>query len=561
MPRIVIKILLSILLSQIGWTQTVSSPPANDDLHMAARVVNHNAGLTDVEVTLTNASDHDFSIVVGIITNKELPAAGLDFDLIDRNGTVYRIPYMGVGFVAGRIDPLVIDLMAHQRNIFYVPAEQLVLPPKYRQLDEMLTEGASLSIRLDSNQPEATGDPRTLSQLPFWKGTAQTTIPLMLEAGAPSPHEADPKNIQEAIALLERYWVVNDETTVRAPRARLVSWIIQNQPDVCLNNPWLLFINPDDKVNFAAVRQLWLKQVEAHRYNSCFLQNAGVTLSLSDRETAAEWLREPAPRDLAELYANAIAGVTGMTPRHAATSFDNRVASSPFAKSAEQEAMKDAKLSGWVGWWLQLTTNHIRDEKLGGEDFSPIAERLFLREAELRFPQPTSDSHLRGFYAREQGKPADQQILSKAKIITLSSAELAARQVDQRHTQVEGLDHDVTVTVDVIVGIDGHVWKATAKNPPTEQIGRDASNEAIANTYRPMRVNGEPAQVSSSVQITLYASPLSVQRTRSGATSLPQSGSSSLAAPIERRAYRRARRLEMAPPSRREAFHSSCRPG
>jgi hypothetical protein len=72
---------------------------------------------------------------------------------------------------------------------------------------------------------------------------------------------------------------------------------------------------------------------------------------------------------------------------------------------------------------------------------------------------------------------------------------------------VDGLDHDVTVTVDVTVGIDGHVWEATAKNPPTQEIGRAACNEAISNTYLPVRVNGDPAQISSSAEITLYASP------------------------------------------------------
>ena len=43
------------------------------------------------------------------------------------SGEVHRIPYMGVGFVAGRIDPLVIDLGAHQTHVFYVPAEQKLL--------------------------------------------------------------------------------------------------------------------------------------------------------------------------------------------------------------------------------------------------------------------------------------------------------------------------------------------------------------------------------------------------------------------------------------------------
>ena len=504
-----IKIALLVLLCQFSWAQSVANAPASSDLRLSARIVNHYVGLTDVEVSLTNASTHDFSVVVGIVTNKEHPAAGLDFSLTDRSGEVHRIPYMGVGFVAGRIDPLVIDLGAHQTYVFYVPAEQLVLPPKYRQVDEMLTEGASLSIRLDSNQQEANGDPRSLSPLPFWKGMAQTTIPLKLEAGSPPPREADPENIKDAIALLERYWVVNDETTVRSPRAHLVSWVIQNQPDVCLNNSWLLFINPDDKANFAAVRQLWLKQLEAHRQNSCFLQNAGIALSLSDRETAAQWLREASPRDLAELYANAIAGVTGMATRQAPTSFDNKVASSPFAKTAEQEAMKDAELAGQVGWWLHLTTNYIRHEKLGDEDFDSLAEKLFLRDAELRYPLPTGDSHLRGFYAGQQGKPADKQILSRAKVVTLTPSELAARRLGTKHIQVEGLDHDVTVTVDIVVGVDGHVWKAAAKNAPTDKLGKMAAEDLVDTEYSPLRIDGQAVRMSGSTEITLYASPSS----------------------------------------------------
>ena len=123
--RIVIKIALLVLLCQFSWAQSVANAPASSDLRLFARIVNHYVELTDVEVSLTNASTHDFSVVVGIVTNKEHPAAGLDFSLTDRSGEVHRIPYMGVGFVAGRIDPLVIDLGAHQTYVFYVPAEQL----------------------------------------------------------------------------------------------------------------------------------------------------------------------------------------------------------------------------------------------------------------------------------------------------------------------------------------------------------------------------------------------------------------------------------------------------
>ena len=126
----------------------------------------------------------------------------------------------------------------------------------------------------------------------------------------------------------------------------------------------------------------------------------------------------------------------------------------------------------------------------------------------IGFPQPTSRFALAWILCkRTRASPLAKQILSKAKIVTLSPAELAARQVEPRHTEVDGLDHDVTVMVDVIVGIDGHVWKATAKNPPTERIGRDASNEAIAITYRPVRVNGAPCKCQARPRVTLYASP------------------------------------------------------
>ena len=88
-----------------------------------------------------------------------------------------------------------------------------------------------------------------------------------------------------------------------------------------------------------------------------------------------------------------------MATRQAPTSFDNKIASSPFAKTAEQDAMRDAELAGQVGWWLHLTTNYVRHEKLGDDDFDALAEKLLLREAEVRYPVPTADSQLRAFYA------------------------------------------------------------------------------------------------------------------------------------------------------------------
>ena len=66
MTRIVMKFLLLVLLSQLGWTQSATNVPTSSDLRMSARIVNHYVGLTDVEVTLTNTSARDFSVVGGL---------------------------------------------------------------------------------------------------------------------------------------------------------------------------------------------------------------------------------------------------------------------------------------------------------------------------------------------------------------------------------------------------------------------------------------------------------------------------------------------------------------
>ena len=223
MSRIITEISLLLLLSQIGFAQAVQPPPASTDLHMTGRIVSHYLGLTDVELTLTNVSDHDLSLIVGMITNKQLPAEGLKFTMRDYKGEVHSVAYLGGGFIAGRIDPLVVDLLAHQSYVFEVPTESLALPPKYQQIGEMLAQGAWLSVSLDSRNNHER-DPR-LSSLPFWKGTVQATVELKIAPESSQRVAADPKNIKDAVALLERYWIVNDETTVRTPRSLRTSAI------------------------------------------------------------------------------------------------------------------------------------------------------------------------------------------------------------------------------------------------------------------------------------------------------------------------------------------------
>jgi hypothetical protein len=61
--------------------------------------------------------------------------------------------------------------------------------------------------------------------------------------------------------------------------------------------------------------------------------------------------------------------------------------------------------------------------------------------------------------------------------------------------------------VDVIVGTDGHVWKALAKNAQSELVGAAASAAIKGWVYQPFESQGEPVQVATTVEVTADVRP------------------------------------------------------
>jgi hypothetical protein len=139
---------------------------------------------------------------------------------------------------------------------------------------------------------------------------------------------------------------------VHAARLRLILWTIVNHPDIRLaarHDPRALLINPDDSNDYAQVRKAWIDQVARHSVNAHaedaqVLANAAQCLGLTDRELAANWIKQAMridPRnfslvlELGDVYAGAISGESGMNPWEGPTSVDAAETQIGFCKAGD----------------------------------------------------------------------------------------------------------------------------------------------------------------------------------------------------------------------------------
>src|SRR5271155_4063401 len=149
-------------------------------------------------------------------------------------------------------------------------------------------------------------------------GTSFLKRPQMA-AEAEQKLQRDASDVETLMQLLDYYLCHWEQPEFQAPRTRLVLWTIQNHPDlhfIAGHDERGLLINPDDKEAYARARKLWLEQVKQYPYPDV-LANAAHSLKLTDREEAAKWLKGMGNYGriyLAEIYADAITGVTGENP-------------------------------------------------------------------------------------------------------------------------------------------------------------------------------------------------------------------------------------------------------
>jgi hypothetical protein len=341
-------------------------------------------------------------------------------------------------------------------------------------------------------------------------GTSFLKTPQMA-AEAEKKLQRDASDVETLMQLLDYYLCHWEEPEFQAPRTRLILWTIQNHPDLHFiggHDERSLLIDPDDKEAYAQARKLWLEQVEQYPYFPDVLANAAHCLRLTDRAEAANWLKRMDNYGrvfLAEVYADAITGVTGENPFEGITSVDVTERASAFAKYAIEDAGKDKELAARTGWNLHLISNAFRYEKVDGADFDPLAEQLLLKSVELNYPQPADVSYLDQFYRNQTLKPTDKRVLCKAEMVHVEPEEQSARLVSsaRMHFDRALLTEPVNVTVDIVVGVDGHVWEAVARKGSPETASKAAVRTVAHYLYKPFKLDGQTVRVASSVDVTV----------------------------------------------------------
>jgi hypothetical protein len=206
---------------------------------------------------------------------------------------------------------------------------------------------------------------------------------------------------------------------------------------------------------------------------------------------------------LARVYAAAIAGVSAEPARGPITSVDHAETESAFARLAMEEAGRDAILAAVTGRELHNYAKNLRYAKLSTGDCDSKAEELMLKSVALDYPNPARVPVLRDFYQDRHVQPNLETINAPAdeqarRLVSPEWALVTVGQSDEKdvHTPLR-------VLVDVVIGIDGHVWKAVATNSPIKSVGRAAQEAAERLCYLPQRVDGKPVQVATQVEVTV----------------------------------------------------------
>jgi hypothetical protein len=292
----------------------------------------------------------------------------------------------------------------------------------------------------------------------------------------------------------------------------LIRWVIQQHPDIRLDGHLEqgLSIGTADKTAYGEMRELWLKQLARFPNNAQVLSNAAHNLALTDREAALSWLkhaRDLNPLDgsiqvrMSDLYAEAIVGISETGPDLIPSAIDLSEAHSTFANMAYEEAGRDSTLASWTGMRLHASTNFLHYIKLSQQNYDLLAESLFLKAADLDYPNPTRMSVLRDFY-RDQRAKSSGGIEPKAEVVDRSNADISRRITGDTGTSLQSRRQDrsaVPVKVEIVIGIDGHVWSAHAEEPASGQNALMAQFKAEQLTYRPLRLNGRPVQIRTIV--------------------------------------------------------------
>jgi hypothetical protein len=329
--------------------------------------------------------------------------------------------------------------------------------------------------------------------------------------------QANPKNDNLAGVLLEFYLNRWPDPQLHAARVHLLLWIIANRPDIDLpsavHDPRGLIVDPDDKEAYAQTRDAWLRAVARQPSNARVLANAAQCLRLTDRIAAAAWLKTAMTYDseenryanaLAMLYADALTGVAAMNPFEIPTRLDPDETKSLFARQVKEEAEQDSILGARTGWSVHLVAMALRGASLTETDYDVVAEALLLNAANLDYPAPAKLPFLAQFY-RDQSLKVTHKILPQFTEVEIKPKEEAKALVDfPKKIEFDQLTAPVKVSLDVVIGVDGHVWKAQASDGSKDPVSNLVTESFLQRwTFKPLHVSGEPVQVTTTFDVTV----------------------------------------------------------
>ncbi len=354
-------------------------------------------------------------------------------------------------------------------------------------------------------------------------------------------HEAilksDPNNLRSRNLLLAWYTQHYLEPQAMSARLQHILWTIGNQPGMPLRDPRSLRVDERDREDFRQVREAWLEQVKKYPENPIVLTRAAVALMRSDRELAAQWLKSairiaeteaqkedtwPPPvqpgsqwwtwsfawaeatRTLAQLYTDAIAGITARTPWEGTGPVDPAISRSGFAQGARREVENsgDALLLIESAWWLHLTSESFQRDGRGEINYAPLAWEWFQKAEKLDGTKPGIDVYLDGFQ-RYWSSRIPGVVPPPTARVRLSGAE-APQPLETVPAvcppEVQFPPSGTVVSVRLILATDGHVRFATLQGGAPGAI-RPALNAARQWRFPPTYRGSQPVEVETSVAI------------------------------------------------------------
>lgn len=332
--------------------------------------------------------------------------------------------------------------------------------------------------------------------------------------------QASPSNNDLAGAILDFYLNHWSEVAYHSARIHFLQWIVAHRPDIdpasTVNEVRSLRVSTDDTEAYAQLREAWIRQANTQPRNARVLLNAARFVWLTDRDMAARWLKTAAGYDsdsleyantLARLYAYAITGVAAVSPQDQITRLDPEEPNSVFARQAKEETLQDSFLSANVGWAVHLIAMEVRTSGLSETDPDKVAEEILLNAANLDFPKPSKAASLAQFY-RDQTLKVTNKILPNFPEVEVKAKEEAKQAVDfPKKITSEDITKPVKVSVSVLIGVDGHVWKAESPTGEKDPISILAASALLSWTFKPIRVSGEPVQVVTTFEVTVDPLP------------------------------------------------------